>query len=235
IVLIVMLFSGYTPVYAAVFSIIACVVASWFRKETRMSVKKILQALEEGAKGAVGVAVACSVIGVIIGTVSLTGIGLTFGYTIMTYTNENLLIASLLIMLMSIILGMGVPGVAAYVIVATVAAPVLINLGVTPLAAHMFVLIYACLSNITPPVALASYVAAGIADTNQHQVSMTAVKLGLTGFILPFFFIYEPALLLGVTPFTSSIIPALTALIGTISLAAGLQGWLLKRASILQR
>src|SRR5699024_5606381 len=118
IVLIVMLFSGYTPVYAAVFSIIACVVASWFRKETRMSVKKILQALEEGAKGAVGVDVACSASRVIIGSVSLRGSGLTFGYTIMTYTNENLLIASLLIMLMSTILGIGVPGVAAYVIVA---------------------------------------------------------------------------------------------------------------------
>lgn len=235
IVLLYMLFSGYTPVYAAVFSILACVIASWFRKANRMGIKKILQALEEGARASVGVAVACAIIGVVIGTVSLTGIGLTFGYTIMTYTNEHLLLASILIMLMSIVLGMGVPGVAAYVIVATVAAPVLIDLGVAPLAAHMFVLIYASLSNITPPVALASYVAAGIANTDQNQVSMTAVKLGITGFILPFFFIFEPALLLGETPYVESIIPLLTALVGTISLAAGLQGWLLKRASIPQR
>lgn len=235
IVLMWMLFAGYTPVYAAVFSILACVVASWFRKETFMGVKKILQALEEGAKGAIGVAIACATIGIIIGTVSLTGLGLTFGYSIMTYTNESLLIASLLVMVMSIILGMGVPGVAAYVIVATVGAPVLENLGVPPLSAHMFVLIYACLSNITPPVALASFVAAGIADANQHKVSLTAMKLGLTGFILPFFFIYEPALLLGQTAFSESIIPISTAIIGTISLAAGLQGWLLKEASIIQR
>lgn len=235
IVLMYMLFSGYTPVYAAFFSIISCIIASWFRKSTRMGIRKILKALEEGAKGAVGVAVACAIIGVIIGTVSLTGIGLTFGYTIMTYTNEHLLFASILIMLMSIVLGMGVPGVAAYIIVATVAAPVLIDLGVTPLAAHMFVLIYASLSNITPPVALASYVAAGIANANQHQVSMTAMKLGLTGFILPFFFIFEPALLLGEAPYVDSIIPTITALIGTISLASGLQGWLLKRTNALQR
>ncbi|MBO0586729.1 TRAP transporter permease [Sporosarcina sp. E16_8] len=235
IVLMVMLFKGYTPVYAAVFSIIACVVASWARKDTRMGIRKILQALEEGARGALGVAVACAIVGVIIGTVSLTGIGLTFGYTIMASANESLLIASLLVMLMSIVLGMGVPGVAAYIIVATVGAPVLINLGVAPLAAHMFVLIYACLSNITPPVALASYVAAGIANTNQHQVSMIAMRLGITGFLLPFFFIYEPALLLGEEAYTKSIIPVLTALVGTVSLAAGLQGWLLKGATVIQR
>lgn len=235
VVLMVMLFAGYTPVYAAVFSILACIVASWFRKETRMGIKEILQALEEGARGAVGVGVACAVIGIIIGTVSLTGLGLTFGYNIMNYTNESLLLAAVLVMVMSIILGMGVPGVAAYVIVATVAAPVLVDLGVTPLAAHMFVLIYACLSNITPPVALASYVAAGIADTNQHQVSMTAIKLGLTGFILPFFFIFEPSLLLGSEAYTKSIIPVLTAAVGAIALAGGLQGWLLGKATIVQR
>lgn len=235
IVLMGLLFMGYTPLYAAVFSIIACVVASWLRKETRMGLKEIILALEEGAKGAVGVAVACAVIGVIIGTVSLTGLGLNFGYAVMNYTNDSLLIAGLLVMLMSIILGMGVPGVAAYVIVATVGAPVLINLGVTPLAAHMFVLIYACLSNITPPVALASYVAAGIAGTNQNQVSLTAVKLGLTGFILPFFFIFNPALLLGANPYSESIIPAITAIIGCISLAAGLQGWFLMKANLIQR
>jgi len=235
IVLLGMLFLGYTPLYAAVFSIAACVVTSWFRKETRMGVKEIFLALEEGAKGAIGVAVACAVIGVIIGTVSLTGLGLNFGYSVMNYTNESILFAAFLVMLMSIILGMGVPGVAAYVIVATVGAPVLVNLGVVPLAAHMFVLIYACLSNITPPVALASYVAAGIAGTNQHQVSMTAVKLGITGFILPFFFIFEPALLLGGMPYSESILPSITAAIGVISLAAGLQGWLLTWATNVQR
>lgn len=234
-VLLGLLFTGFTPLYAAVFSILACVVASWLRKETRMGLKDIILALEEGAKGAVGVAVACAVIGVIIGTVSLTGLGLNFGYSVMNYTNDSIFLAAFLVMLMSIVLGMGVPGVAAYVIVATVGTPVLIDLGVAPLAAHLFVLFYACLSNITPPVALASYVAAGIANTNQHKVSMTAVKLGITGFILPFFFIFEPALLLGEAAYSTSIIPALTASIGVISLAAGLQGWLIMYASMAQR
>jgi TRAP transporter 4TM/12TM fusion protein len=235
IVLMALLFLGYTPIYAAVFSIFACVIASWFRKETRMGPKKIIQALHEGAKGAIGVGIACTVIGVVIGTVSLTGLGLTMGYTIMEYVNESLLVAGLLVMLMSIVLGMGVPGVAAYVIVATVSAPVLVNLGVPPIAAHMFVLIYACLSNITPPVALASYVAAGIADTDQNKVSYTAVKLGLTGFIMPFFFIFHPVLLFDGTFNLAFISATLTATVGVLSLAAGLHGWLFTRVTILQR
>lgn len=235
VVLLVMLFTGYTAVYAGVFSILATVVASWFRKETRMKGKEILQALDEGARGAVGVAVACAVIGVIIGTVSLTGVGLTFGNAVMNYTNGSILLASILVMVMSVVLGMGVPGVAAYVVVATVGAPVLIDLGVMPLAAHMFVLIYASLSNITPPVALASYIGAGIANTDQHKASLTAMKLGLTGFILPFFFIFEPALLLGETRISASIIPVLTAIVGTVSIAGGLQGWFIKKAPIIQR
>ncbi|WP_096201789.1 TRAP transporter permease [Bacillus sp. FJAT-45350] len=235
VVLITLLLMGYTPLYAAVFSIVACIVSTWLRKETRMGLKKIIQALEEGAKGAVGVGVACATIGVVIGTVSLTGLGLTLGYTILQYVNESLLLAGLLVMLMSIILGLGVPGVAAYVIVATVSAPILIQLGVTPIAAHMFVLMYACLSNITPPVALASYVAAGIANTNENQVSYTAVKLGLTGFIIPFFFIYHPVLLFDGSFTGGFLLAVTTAIIGVISLASGLQGWLLTNVNWIKR
>lgn len=235
IIFLALILSNFSPLYSGVISIIATIVASWLRKETRMDLKKILLAMEEGAKGAIGVAAACSVIGIIIGTVSLTGLGINFGYSVMNFTNESILIAALLVMIMSILLGMGVPGVAAYVIVAAVGAPVLIDLGISPLAAHMFVLIYACLSNITPPVALSSFVAAGIAQTSQWDVSMTAVKLGLTGFILPFFFIFEPVLLLGSTDLTASIIPTITATIGVISLGAGLQGWLITHANWLQR
>ncbi len=235
IVLLVLLFMGYTPLYAAVFSILATVIASWLRPSTRMGFKDIVQALEEGAKGAVGVGVACAVIGIIIGTVSLTGLGLNFGYSILQFVGENLFLAAFFVMLISIILGMGVPGVAAYVIVATVSAPVLLDLGVNPLAAHMFVLIYACLSNITPPVALSSYVAAGIAGANQTQVSLLAIKLGLTGFIIPFFFIYQPILLLEGGNGWQILFAAVTATIGAVSLASALQGWLLDKCHWIQR
>lgn len=143
-----------------------------------------------------GVGAACVIIGIIIGTVSLTGLGLTFGYEVLKYVGEGqLYLGGLFVMIMSTILGMGVPGVAAYVIVAAVAVPVLTGVGVMPMAAHMFCLFYACLSNITPPVAMSSYVAAGIAHSDQTRTSLIAVKLGLTGFILPFFFLNNPLLL----------------------------------------
>jgi len=238
VVLIALMFMGYTPLFAAVISIFVTVAASWLRKETRMDLKTIIQATAEGATGAVSVGVCCVMIGVIIGTVSLTGLGLSMGYLILQVVGEGqIYLAGFMVMIMSIILGMGVPGVAAYVIVAAVAIPVLVEVGVNEMAAHMFCLIYACLSNITPPVAMSSYVAAGIADSDQTKTSLIAVKLGLVGFILPFFFLDNPVLLLGVTSvgWMVSLKAAITASVGTIALAAGLNGYLFKKCSIAER
>lgn len=238
VVLIALMFMGYTPLFAAVISIFVTVAASWLRKETRMDLKTIIQATAEGATGAVSVGVCCVMIGVIIGTVSLTGLGLSMGYLILQVVGEGqIYLAGFMVMIMSIILGMGVPGVAAYVIVAAVAIPVLVEVGVNEMAAHMFCLIYACLSNITPPVAMSSYVAAGIADSDQTKTSLIAVKLGLVGFILPFFFLDNPVLLLGVTNvgWMVSLKAAITASVGTIALAAGLNGYLFKKCSIAER
>ena len=159
------------------------------KKETRMTWSKIVAATVEGSRSAISVGMSCAIIGVIIGTVSLSGLGLSFGYVILRIVGEGqLYLGGLMVMIMSTILGMGVPGVAAYVIVSAVSVPVLIQAGAIPMTAHMFCLIYACLSNITPPVAMSSYVASGIAGSNQTKTSLIAVKLGLTGFILPFFF-----------------------------------------------
>ena len=237
IVLMALLFMGYTPLYAAAFSIVATVAASWLSPATRMNLRSILKALDEGARGAVGVGAACVIIGIIIGSVSLTGLGLTFGYEVLQYVGKDqLYFGGLCVMIMSTILGMGVPGVAAYVIVATVAAPVLVEVGAPPLAAHMFCLFYACLSNITPPVAMSSYVAAGIALSNQTRTSLIAVRLGLTGFILPFFFLnnplllYEPGHSVGLTLWALC-----SASLGVTALAAGLEGWLLGPCNPLMR
>ena len=238
VVLIALMFMGYTPLFAAVVAIFVTVAASWLRKETCMDLKTIIQATAEGATGAVSVGVCCVMIGVIIGTVSLTGLGLSMGYLILQVVGEGqIYLAGFMVMIMSIILGMGVPGVAAYVIVAAVAIPVLVEVGVNEMAAHMFCLIYACLSNITPPVAMSSYVAAGIADSDQTKTSLIAVKLGLVGFILPFFFLDNPVLLLGVTNagWMVSLKAAITASVGTIALAAGLNGYLFKKCSIAER
>ena len=228
LILLGLMFMGYTPLYAAAFAIPGTVLASWLSPATRMGPRKILEALNEGARGAVGVGAACVIIGVIIGVVSLTGLGLNFGYETLKHVGPGqLYLGGLCVMVMSTILGMGVPGVAAYVIVAAVAVPILIKVGASPLAAHMFCLFYACLSNITPPVAMSSYVAAGIAGSTQSKTSFIAVRLGLTGFILPFFFLNNPLLLYATgNPVLLTIWAVLTASFGVCALASGLEGWL---------
>lgn len=239
VVLMGMMMLGYTPLFSAVVAIFSTLISSWFRKETRMDLKTIMMATVEGARGAIGVGVSCVLIGFIIGTVSLTSLGLNFGYVVLEVVGEGqLFLGGIMVMIMSTILGMGVPGVAAYVIVAAVAVPVLINVGATPIAAHMFCLVYACLSNITPPVAMSSYVAAGIAKSNQTKTSLIAIKLGITGFILPFFFLNNPLLLFGSVEDISLLLTIrtlITASIGVICLAAGTEGMLIKGCSMITR
>jgi len=239
VVLIGLLSFGFTPLFGAVVAIFATIGASWLRKDTRMTWSVIVQATVEGARSAIAVGMSCAIIGVIIGTVSLTGLGLNFGYIILKIVGEGqLYLGGLMVMIMSIVLGMGVPGVAAYVIVSTVSVPVLIQAGAIPMAAHMFCLIYACLSNITPPVAMSSYVASGIAGSDQTKTSLIAVKIGLTGFILPFFFLDNPILLLGSTegvPLLTTLRALLTSSIGVIVLSSGLQGYLLRKLNLIER
>ena len=239
VVLIGLMAFGYTPLYAAVISIFATVAASWLRKETRMTWDKIVAATVEGAKGAVSVGVCCVIIGVIIGTVTLTSLGLNMGYLILSVVdNSNIYLTGFLVMIMSTILGMGVPGVAAYVIVQAVAVPVLIKVGVLDISAHLFCLIYACLSNITPPVAMSAYVASGIAGSDQTKTGLLSVRLGLIGFLIPFFFLGSPILLIGVDPAATAGGTAwavFTASVGTVALVGGLEGWFLRKANWLER
>src|SRR5699024_8733717 len=153
IILIWLLATGITPIFAAVWSLIATVIASWFRKSTRMGWRDIVISIEEGCRGAILVGIACSIVGIIVGTITL----------------------------ISIILGMGMSATAVYILIVTVSASLLIALGVSPIVSHMFAFFYACLSNITPPVALSSYAASGIAGVSPNRVSFTSMKLGLTG------------------------------------------------------
>ena len=175
----------------------------------------------------------------IIGSVNMTSLGLNFGNLILRVVGDgHLFLGGLMVMIMSIILGMGVPGVAAYVIVYVVAVPVLRGVGATEMAANMFCLIYACLSNITPPVAMSAYVASGIADSDQTKTGLWAVRLGLIGFIIPFFFLDNPVLLIGVDKTATlweSLWSIFTALIGTFALVAGLEGWIIRKAGIIER
>ena len=228
VVLLALMFYGYTPLYAAIAAIFVTVPVSWLRRETRMTPRIILQAVVEGSRSAVGVGVSCVIIGVIIGSVNMTSLGVNFGNLILKVVGEGqLFLGGLMVMVMSIILGMGVPGVAAYVIVYAVAVPVLRGVGATEMAANMFCLIYACLSNITPPVAMSSYVASGIADSDMTKTSLIAIKLGIAGFIVPFFFLDNPVLLYGSTEgvaLSTTAYSFATALIGVLALAGGLAG-----------
>ena len=226
IVLMAMMFAGFTPLFAAIAAIFVTVAVSWLRKETRMDAQKILAAVIEGSRSAIGVGISCVIIGVIISSVNMTGLGLNFGNLILGVMGEgHLLLGGLLVMVLSVILGMGVPGVAAYVIVYAVAVPVLRSAGATEMAANMFCLMYACLSNITPPVAMSSYVAAGIAGSSMTKTSLIAMRLGAVGFILPFFFLNNPVLLFGSTQGVGAgemVRAFATASVGVLALAQGL-------------
>ena len=237
VVLITVMVFGKSPLYAATLAIPVTVASSWLRKDTRMTWDKIVAACVEGAKGAVTVGISCLLIGVIIGTVTLTSLGLNLGYMILNgFTGSNIYLVGILVMIISVILGMGVPGVAAYVIVQAVAVPVLLKAGALPLAAHMFCLIYACLSNITPPVAISCYVAAGIAKADQTKTGLIAVRLALTGFIIPLFFLANPVLLpLAGNNAMATVLAVATAAVGTVMLSGGLEGWFVLKQHWIER
>lgn len=235
VVLVYLLINGTTPTYAAVFALLSTVVVSWLRKSTRMGWEKILLSIEEGVRASISVGVATAIVGIIVGAVTITSLGLVVGQNILSFAGESLLIAGFFTMIISIIMGMGIPATAAYIIVATVSAPLLVQLGASVLVAHMFAFFYAALSNITPPVALASYAAAGLAGASPNKVSITAVRLGITGFLIPYFFLFNPVLLFDGASYMASIIAMISASIGVVALASGLQGWFHNRSNWIQR
>ena len=235
VLLIYLLLADYTPSYAAFYSIVALVIVSFFKKHTRMNIKSLVFALTSGARQAVGVAIACAVVGIIVGVVSITGLGLQLANMILVLAGGMLIPTLILTMVACMIMGMGMPTSAAYIVAGTVAAPAMVKLGVDPLVAHMFVFYYAVLSAITPPVALAAYAGAGIANASPSKVGWTAVRLGLAGFIVPFMFVFSPAL----CAIDSSIWVILrclcTAIIGIYCLACSIQAFMLKPLNVIER
>jgi TRAP transporter 4TM/12TM fusion protein len=222
-------FAMASIIKAGTLALAACVVVSWTNKETRMGFKKVLDSLANGARGAIEMAGTCAAAGIVIGIISQTGIGLKFATILLEFSKGVLPLALFLSMVVAIILGMGMPTTAAYAICAAVITTGLINLGAIPIAAHLFVFYFACISAITPPVALAAYAGAAIAKASPNKVGFTAMKLGVAAFIAPYMFIFSPALLLIGSPL-DIIEVAITALIGTIALACGMQGWLWGKA-----
>ncbi len=235
IVIVYLLLIGRTPLYAAFYGIIASVAVSFITKETRLTWKAFLKAMESGARQSVGVGIACAVVGNIIGITNLTGLGLVLGDNIVSLAGGSILITTFLTMIVCVILGMGLPTTACYIVTATIAAPALVKLGVNPLAAHMFAYYFACLSNLTPPVAIASYGAAGLSGQSPSAVGWTGFRISLAGFLIPFTFIYNPDLLLVGGNYFSIALSTVTSLVGVVALAASLQNYLYVPMNILQR
>jgi len=213
---------------AGTMALVGCIAVSWTNKETRMGIKKIIDALAGGAKGAIEMAGTCAAAGIVIGIISQTGIGLKFATILLEYSRGILPLALFLSMVVAIVLGMGMPTTAAYAICAAVITTGLVNLGAIPIAAHLFVFYFACISAITPPVALAAYAGAAIANAHPNKVGFTAMKLGIAAFIAPYMFIFSPAMLMIGNVF-DVIQVVFTAMIGTFALACGMQGWLMGR------
>ena len=213
---------NFTPIRASIAGIITAILVTYFRRETRIGILGICKALSEGAKSSCGVIAACATAGIVIGVLNMTGAGLKLASAIVDLSGGFLWLALVLTMVTCLILGMGLPTTAAYLICASVAVPALVKLGVSPLAGHMFVFYFACISAITPPVALAAFAGAGLAKADPIEVALIACKLGATAFIIPFMFIYSPSLL-AIGAANEILFTIVTALIGATLLAMGFQ------------
>ncbi|MGD8561460.1 MAG: TRAP transporter fused permease subunit, partial [Desulfarculaceae bacterium] len=233
LLLIVVLIQGYTPFRAAFVAIIALLIVSSMRKHSRLGVWGFLESLIQGAKNAVVIATCCACAGIVVGCLDVTGMGIKFVDIILALSYGNFALLLILVMVACLILGMGVPTAPAYIIVAMIAAPTLIKVGMPPVAAHMFVFYSCLLSAITPPVALAAYAGAAIADAPVMRTGVIAAKLGFVKYIIPFVFAYNAALLMEGSPWFVFASFA-TAFVGTIGLSAALEKFLFTRLHILQ-
>jgi TRAP transporter 4TM/12TM fusion protein len=224
--IIFLVFVRSTPSRAAFWATVAIPIMAAFSSRTRMSLQKIVDAMVAGAKTSLVVITATACSGIVIGVIDLTGLGLRMSSIIVTLTEGNLLALLILCALVCIILGMGLPPVACYLILAVMAAPAIVKAGVEPMAAHLFIFYFGIISAITPPVAMSVFAAAAIAESNAMRTGLEAVKLGLAGFIVPFMFVYCPELILS-GDIGMIIISIITAVLGLYTLASALEGYVL--------
>ncbi|MGQ9367538.1 TRAP transporter permease [Azospirillum sp. ST 5-10] len=224
-----LVFAHLSPIIAGVVAIVSLVgIASLatLLRERRLPWREVLEALRLGVVTAVPVALACASAGIVIGVISMTGLGVRFTQIIIDLSSGMLWLGAILTMIACIVLGMGLPTTAAYIITAVLGAPALAKLGVPLVSAHMFIFYFAIVSFITPPVGLSSYAAAGVARTNPITTSVVAFKLGIAGFIVPYVILYSPAILLQGSPWAIAVV-SLTAVLGVTALAAAIVGWFL--------
>jgi TRAP transporter 4TM/12TM fusion protein len=234
--ILVVLYSGYSAPMAALAGTLACFPVAFLRKSTRQYVTlwNLIEALRDGAKNCLPVALACACAGIVIAVVTLGGLGIVFTQFVVGLAKDTLLVALILTMFAGIILGMGMPTTPAYIIMTALLVPAIVKLGVVEPAAHMFAFYFAILSAITPPVALAVFAAAGLAKADLWASGLAAVKIGFAGFIVPFMFVYEPGLLM-IGSWQTILSSCVSASVGIVMFAGGLHGYFLTATNSWQR
>jgi TRAP transporter 4TM/12TM fusion protein len=236
ILVLVGLIMGYSAPLCALVAALSCLPVAMLRKTTRAQIRwrSVPEALEEGARNSLAVAMACACAGIVIGCVSITGLGIDFSQLVVAVSKDALFLALAMTAVAGIVLGMGMPTTPAYIVMVALLVPALVKLGAEIPAAHMFAFYFAILSAITPPVALAVFAAAGLAKSDLWETGIASVRAAAPAYIVPFMFIYEPALLM-IGDWPTIILAAATASVGVICLAASLHGWIFGPARLWQR
>ena len=231
-VLIYVLVNNYSPMMAGFIAVVSVFVVSMFRRATRMSLRDIIEALELGAKNAITVSIACAAAGIVVGMVSLTGMGLKFSSFVVSLSHGIPLLAILLIGLASLVLGMGLPVTASYIVLVILAGPALTNMGIALVTAHMIVFWYSQDANVTPPVSLASFAAAGIAGANPMRCAFASWKIAKGLYIIPIIMAYQPLLLNG--PFWEVVRTIVFAALGLVAFTAFMEAYLFHRTNLIE-
>ncbi len=234
--ILAVIYSGYSAPLAALVGTILCFPVAALRASTRsnVTVENLIGAMVDGARNTLAVALACAAAGIVIAVVTLSGLGIVFTQFVVHLAKDMLLVALVLTMIAGIVLGMGIPTTPAYIIMTALLVPAIVKLGVIEPAAHMFAFYFAILSAITPPVALAVFAAAGIAKSDLWTSGWSAVKIGAAGFIVPYMFVYSPSLLM-IGDWPTIVSSCISAIIGVVLFAGGLNGYLITAANFWQR
>ena len=234
LMIIIVILMGWSPMKAAFWATILTFVLSFFSKETRPDVKKFFEALESGTKSVTSIAISCASAGIIVGILQLTGLATRMSVQLVNLAHGNIYIAAVLTALITIILGCGMPPTPTYVILATCLVRPLTEMGASPLSAHMFIFMFACVGALTPPVAITAYTAAAIAKSNPNQTGFTSFRMGIVAYIIPFIFLLNPAILLEGAAM-DVILAAATAILGVFCLTGAIEGYMFKYWSTVSR
>lgn len=226
---------GWSALKTAFWCIPLMIILSWVKRETRMGWKKIIDALVSGCRDILPIVAACAAAGIIVGVISMTGLGIKFSSALMALSQNSPVLALILTMVAALILGMGLPPTAVYIILAALTVPSLIGIGINPMAAHFFVFYFACVGAITPPVALAAYSAAGLAKTNPFTTGWRAFRMGLVAYVIPFLFVINPGLLMQGSSAASILLAFTSCTVGIVFLTFAIEGYARKQLSIIIR